>query len=209
MNNGIPANQPAAPRLQENINDKLRCHPCRDLPADDAAFPAYPSGHATFGAAALHITRLFYGQGVGANGKPYNGSGTIIPDTLLNTLGIVSEEFNGMNRNNQGTVRPRHVRRFKNGLADMIIENGMSRIFLGVHWFFDAFALKGDNPDLRKDKIGGVPLGLDIAADIFKAGASLAPKFAQVKSKEQKCVSDKDEKTMEAQRDFRLGLSSR
>lgn len=24
-------------------------------------FPGYPSGHATFGAAALHITRLFYG----------------------------------------------------------------------------------------------------------------------------------------------------
>jgi vanadium chloroperoxidase len=24
-------------------------------------FPAYPSGHATFGAAAFHITRRFYG----------------------------------------------------------------------------------------------------------------------------------------------------
>src|SRR5205807_363152 len=26
-------------------------------------FPAYPSGHATFGAAAFHIARLFYNQG--------------------------------------------------------------------------------------------------------------------------------------------------
>ena len=31
-------------------------------------FPAYPSGHATFGAAALHITRLFYGRPLGNTG---------------------------------------------------------------------------------------------------------------------------------------------
>ncbi|CAA9303491.1 MAG: hypothetical protein AVDCRST_MAG93-4765, partial [uncultured Chloroflexia bacterium] len=31
-------------------------------------FPAYPSGHATFGAAALHITRLFYGIASGHRG---------------------------------------------------------------------------------------------------------------------------------------------
>jgi vanadium chloroperoxidase len=32
-------------------------------------FPAYPSGHATFGAAALHVTRLFYGVAVGDRKK--------------------------------------------------------------------------------------------------------------------------------------------
>ena len=28
-------------------------------------FPTYPSGHMTFGAAAFHITRLFYGVKIG------------------------------------------------------------------------------------------------------------------------------------------------
>jgi hypothetical protein len=64
-------------------------------------FPAYPSGHATFGAAALHITRMFYG--VAANHKGNDG---LFPNTL------VSDEFNGANRDNDGTVRPRHARRF-------------------------------------------------------------------------------------------------
>ncbi len=173
-------------------------------------FPAYPSGHASFGAAAFHITRLFYGQGVGTNGKPFNSSGTIIPDTLLDKLGIVSDEYSGMNQDNGGTVRPRHVRKFKNGLADMIIENGMSRIFLGVHWSFDAFALRPNNkPDLSQEKIGGVPLGLNIAADIFAAGGNLAPKFSTTGPKAQKCIGDKDKQTKEAQRDFRLGISER
>jgi len=54
MNNGIPANQPAAPRLQENINDKLRRHPCRDLPADDAARELILKTSQVTKAAALH-----------------------------------------------------------------------------------------------------------------------------------------------------------
>lgn len=125
-------------------------------------FPAYPSGHATFGAAALHMTRLFYG----AN---YRGN-----DNLFDGLDFVSEEFNGMNQDNKGTVRPNHARNFSGGLWDMIIENGRSRVFLGVHWVFDAFAVDGaDNPDLTRN-IGGVPLGLTIAEDIFNNGLNLS-----------------------------------
>lgn len=135
-------------------------------------FPAYPSGHATFGAAAFHITRLFYGV----------PSGNRKPDKLLNKLAFVSEELNGGNRDNQGTVRPRHVRNFekvsgddfKGGLWGMIIEVALSRIFLGVHWSFDAFALKNGNPDLSRN-VGGVPLGLDIAEDIWNFGNQKAP----------------------------------
>jgi len=173
-------------------------------------FPAYPSGHATFGAAALHIMRLFYGQGTtgsGANKKPYDSNGKIIKDNLLNGIGIISEEFNGMNQDNRGTVRPRHVRKFKNGLADMIIENGLSRVYLGVHWFFDAFALKNEDEDLRKN-IGGVPLGLNIAKDIFDGGNGIAPKYNATTPTNQDCISKEDDGTIAAQRDFR-GLSSR
>ena len=93
-------------------------------------FPAYPSGHATFGAAALHVTRMFYGI------APTDKN----PDTLFpSPLFLVSDEFNGANRDNDGTVRPRHTRFFPGGLWEMIVENAASRVLLGVHWIFDAF----------------------------------------------------------------------
>ncbi len=123
-------------------------------------FPAYPSGHATFGAAALHITRLFYGV----------PSGDRNPDSLFNGLDFVSDEFNGRNQDNRGTVRPRHRRKFNNGLWRMISENGRSRVYLGVHWVFDAFAVKDNNQVDLSRNVGGVPLGLTIAEDIFCNG---------------------------------------
>lgn len=128
-------------------------------------FPAYPSGHATFGAAALHITRLFYGVAAGNHS----------PDTLFDGLTFVSEELNGINKDNKGTVRPRHVRNFPDGLWGMIVENGLSRVYLGVHWVFDAFAVNNQgNPNLSQN-IGGVPLGLTIAEDIFANGMAKSP----------------------------------
>ncbi len=45
----------------------------------------------------------------------------------------------------------------------MIEENARSRIFLGVHWVFDAFAVNEN--DLTQN-IGGVKLGIDVADDI-------------------------------------------
>ncbi len=129
-------------------------------------FPAYPSGHATFGAAAFHITRLFYGVKDGDRKK----------DDLFDGLTFVSDEFNGVNKDNKGTVRPRHRRSFPNGLWQMIEENGFSRVTLGVHWIFDAFLRKADGtPDYGKN-VGGVPLGLAIAEDMFKFGGGEAPK---------------------------------
>ncbi len=122
-------------------------------------FPAYPSGHATFGAAALHMIRLFYGV------KP----GDRNPDKLFKGT-LCSEEHNGMTKDSAGVVRPKHLRKFKDGLWQMIEENGLSRVYLGVHWSFDAFELDSTgNPDVSKD-IGGVPLGLKIAEDIFNGG---------------------------------------
>lgn len=50
----------------------------------------------------------------------------------------------------------------------------MSRIFLGVHWVFDAFAVySSGDPDLSRN-IGGVRLGLKIAEDIFQNGLKLS-----------------------------------
>lgn len=134
-------------------------------------FPAYPSGHATFGAAALHITRMFYG--IAPNDKN--------PDGLFPGF-LVSDEFNGGSRDNDGTVRPRHTRTFPGGLWEMIIENASSRVLLGVHWIFDAFDFTEDDqgnliPSLANENIGGVGLGLRIARDIFAAGGGLAPKM--------------------------------
>jgi membrane-associated phospholipid phosphatase len=138
-------------------------------------FPAYPSGHATFGAAAFHIARLFYNIPVGEWSS----------DTLFDGLSFVSEEMNGMSTDNKGAVRPRHLRNFPGGLWRMIEENGRSRVYLGVHWVFDAFAVKPNGrPDLTRKKdgkfIGGVPLGLQIAEDVFTAGGGLAPKKSLV-----------------------------
>ncbi|MBO0952358.1 vanadium-dependent haloperoxidase [Fibrella forsythiae] len=147
-------------------------------------FPAYPSGHATFGAAALHMTRLFYGPAEGGVSLPAAGTGNAVAqDTLLNALMdpdmptepiyFVSEEMNGATKNNDGEVRPLHRRQF-NSLWDMILENGISRVYLGVHWVFDAFDIDENNPGQPvfsndpTQRIGGIPLGLTIAEDIYR-----------------------------------------
>lgn len=134
-------------------------------------FPAYPSGHATFGAAALHIARLFYNIPIGNRAN----------DTLLQE-DIVSDEYSGGNADNQGTIRPRHLRHFHGGLWEMIQENAMSRIFLGVHWIFDAYDFSVNSsgdvvPDfaLANPDIGGVGLGVRIAESIFAHGNQIAP----------------------------------
>lgn len=133
-------------------------------------FPAYPSGHATFGAAALLVTRLFYGIAPGDRSA----------DDLFNGLHLVSDELDGKSRDNLGAVRPRHARRFPGGLWEMIEENGRSRVFLGVHWVFDAFAVKDNGtPDYAK-YVGGVPLGLRIAEDVFAANGGKGPKKSAV-----------------------------
>ncbi len=121
-------------------------------------FPAYPSGHATFGGAVFQSVRRFYQQG------------NYGPDNLAEGLEFVSDELNGVNVDNTGTTRPRHVRDFPGGLWTMIEENGRSRVFLGVHWVFDAFAVNEFNEMDLSQRVGGVRLGLDIANDIAQHG---------------------------------------
>ena len=118
-----------------------------------------PPGTATFGAAAFQVTRLFYDANAGT-----------LPDTLADGLYFVSDELNGVNTDNKGAIRPRHVRDFDDGLWGMILENSISWVYLGVHWVFDGFLPgPGGDPDLDAN-VGGVPLGLNIAEDIFTSG---------------------------------------
>ncbi|THJ25145.1 MAG: phosphatase PAP2 family protein [Nitrospira sp. CG24E] len=81
-------------------------------------FPAYPSGHAGFGGALFEMLRNFYRT-----------------DRIAFTF--VSDEFNGMTRDNNGLVRPVVERSFSS-LSQAEKENAQSRIYLGIHWAFDA-----------------------------------------------------------------------
>ena len=80
-------------------------------------FPAYPSGHAGFGGALFQVLRKFYRT-------------DRIPFTF------VSDEFNGVTKDNAGNVRPLVPRSFRS-LSEAEEENGQSRIYLGIHWSFD------------------------------------------------------------------------
>jgi hypothetical protein len=81
-------------------------------------FPAYPSGHATFGGAIFQVLRRFYRT-----------------DNISFTF--VSDEFNGQTTDANGVVRPLRPRSFTS-LSQAEEENAQSRIYLGIHWAFDA-----------------------------------------------------------------------
>ncbi|QFZ20874.1 vanadium-dependent haloperoxidase [Saccharothrix syringae] len=126
------------------------------------SFPAYPSGHASEGGAAFQTVRHFYGQ-------THNG-----PDNLADNLEFVSDELNGISTDTTGNVRTRIARTFPGGMWQMMIEQGFSRVFLGVHWSFDSFAVdEAGDVDLSRN-IGGVRLGMDIADDIAANGLKAA-----------------------------------
>ena len=132
-------------------------------------FPAYPSGHATFGAVAFRLAAHFFAEKLARS----------IADVMNNVrFDFVSDEFNGTNKDPKGDIRVRHVRNFS--LREAIVENALSRVYLGVHWRFDGLGavapdkLEGPIPDdpavaqklsdpIEK-KMGGVPVGLVVAA---------------------------------------------
>ena len=95
--------------------------PCSNCPIEapnfTPPFPAYTSGHATFGAALFETLRNFYRT-----------------DRIAFTF--VSDEFNGVTLDNMGNVRPLIPRSFRS-LSEAEEENGQSRIYLGIHWAFD------------------------------------------------------------------------
>jgi len=80
-------------------------------------FPSYPSGHAGFGGALFQTLRRFY-------------------RTNDIAFTFVSDEFNGVTKDNNGNVRP-YIPRSFDSLSQAEDENGQSRIYLGIHWSFD------------------------------------------------------------------------
>lgn len=83
-------------------------------------FPAYPSGHATFGGAIFQVLREIWGENTSFN--------------------FVSDEFNGLNfAAGQANARP-FVEKTYLRFSDPEWENGRSRIWLGIHWQMDAKA---------------------------------------------------------------------
>lgn len=134
-------------------------------------FPAYPSGHATFGSAAFQLLRLYL---------VHKGAATFGATGVDNVkLNFVSDEYNGVNTDPR-TQQPRPLTPvLTNSLWQAIVENSISRVFLGVHWQFDGLTKRntaGTDDDfdptpstLTPDKLGhtgGVWLGGQIAKQV-------------------------------------------
>jgi membrane-associated phospholipid phosphatase len=80
-------------------------------------FPSYVSGHAVIGGAMFQILRHFW------------------PDNTK--FSFLSDEFNGRNTNIYGQLLPRHPLAFSS-FHQAEQDNAQSRIYLGIHWSFDA-----------------------------------------------------------------------
>ena len=83
-------------------------------------FPSYTSGHATIGGATFKVMEDFYHT-----------------DVIPGGLTIISDEFNTITVDQNGHIRPLMPRTY-NSFSQMAGENAQSRIYLGIHWQFDA-----------------------------------------------------------------------
>jgi Ca2+-binding RTX toxin-like protein len=97
-------------------------------------FPSYTSGHATFGGALFKTMADFYGT-----------------DNIRFT--IVSDEFNTITLDQNGVARPLMPRTY-DSFSQAAGENAQSRIYLGIHYEFDA--------------VEGIRCGNEIADYVFQ-----------------------------------------
>lgn len=92
-------------------------------------FPAYPSGHAAFGGALFRAMTLYFQ----ANADP----AAPFPDEGI-AFTFVSDEYNGLNRGPGETNPRKRVEVDFDSFNDAEELNARSRIYLGIHWQFDA-----------------------------------------------------------------------
>ncbi|WP_300021242.1 vanadium-dependent haloperoxidase [uncultured Maribacter sp.] len=119
--------------ILEYINDDFQTNLARFISSPNPAFPAYPSGHATFAAAASGVfTDIFGGDAINFTDRTHAGR----------------SKFNGA------------PRRF-NSFTEMALENGYSRIPLGVH--------------VQADSDEGLRLGYEISTAVNNF--NLSPNF--------------------------------
>jgi Vanadium chloroperoxidase N-terminal domain len=138
-------------------------------------FPSYPSAHATLCAAACRATALFYAA---RTARPVAHLLRQVP------FDFVSDAYDGHHRDAAGVLRPRVTQKLT--LARAIVDNAVSRVYLGVNWRFDSLGtlapagLEGEPlppdaattvalPDEQELRLGGVAAGLRIADEAMLA----------------------------------------
>jgi hypothetical protein len=93
-------------------------------------FPSYTSGHATFGGAAFKIMADFYQTDDAHFSIPF----TFISDEFNGVTTDIHQSIPPIILNFVRQIEPRHFVNFSQAAAEV----AASRIFLGIHWRFDA-----------------------------------------------------------------------
>ena len=91
-------------------------------------FPAYPSGHATFGSACFNMLRKVRAERQATSHDS---------DRLDIDYDFVSDELNGISIDNFNNKPRPYLPMTYTSIDEMIEDNNRSRVHLGVHWNFD------------------------------------------------------------------------
>ena len=102
-------------------------------------FPAYPSGHSTFGASTFEIMREFFGNET--------------------SFTMISEEYDGEGVDPLGVPRPLVPSRYVT-IDQAQAENGLSRVYNGVHWLWDDVAGQDMGEGVAQSVFAGVPFSV-------------------------------------------------